>query len=260
MAPIDAGMTTPLPHDSNGPWIVASTWTLTAVASVFVLLRFYCRIFKGHIFPIDDCLLLIAWILLVAQTVLSVYSVGLGSGNHIWDMRPESSVELLMLQDITTAPSVLAVAFSKASAGVSLLRLLAFRWQRVLTIFIVASIALLMTGIMVLTLVQCMPIQRHWDYTVPGTCWPPSIVTQFAIGASIWSGVMDIILAILPMPVILGLQMNKREKLGVTIALGSMVFAGASSFIKASTLINLSSTDPTCEFQYFHLVNNSSGA
>ena len=47
-------------------------------------------------------------------------------------------------------------------------------------------------------------------------------MAQFAIAASIWSGVMDIVLAILPMPVILGLQMNKREKLGVAIALGFM--------------------------------------
>lgn len=75
----------------------------------------------------------------------------------------------------------------------------------------------------VLTLVQCTPIQKHWNFQIPGHCWDPRIVAEFAIGAAIWSGVMDIILAILPMPVILGLQMNKREKLGVAIALSFMV-------------------------------------
>ncbi|KAK8131621.1 hypothetical protein PG984_008059 [Apiospora sp. TS-2023a] len=250
MAPIEpepatASTDLSLPKDSNGPWIVTSIWALTAVGSFFVLLRFYCRIFRSRTFPVDDCLLLVAWILLITQTVLSAYSVRLGSGKHIWNIDPSLSEGLLMLQDITTAPSVLAVAFSKASAGASLLRLLTYRWQRVLTIFIITSIGLLMSGILVLTWVQCMPIQRHWNYQVPGTCWNPKIVAKFAIGASIWSGVMDIILAILPMPVILGLQMNKREKFGVAIALSFMAFAGASSFIKSSTLINLSSTDPT---------------
>ncbi|KAK7992985.1 hypothetical protein PG988_001779 [Apiospora saccharicola] len=227
MAPIEpepatASKASSLPQDSNGPWIVTSIWALTAVGSFFVMLRFYCRIFRGRTFPFDDCLLLVAWILLVAQTVLSAYSVRLGSGKHIWNIDPSLSEALLMLQDITTAPSVLAVAFSKASAGASLLRLLTYKWQRVLTIFIITSIGLLMSGIMVLTLVQCMPIQKHWNYQVPGTCWDPNIVAKFAIGASIWSGVMDIVLAILPMPVILGLQMNKREKLGVAIALSFM--------------------------------------
>ncbi|KAK7942455.1 uncharacterized protein PG986_011568 [Apiospora aurea] len=238
-------MATALPQNSNGPWIVTSTWALTAVGSFFVLLRFYCRIFRGHTFPADDWILLIAWILLLSQTILSVYSVRLGSGEHIWNIDPALSEALLMLQDITTAPSVLAVAFSKASAGVSLLRLLPFRWQRVLTIFIITSIGMLMSAIIVLTCIQCVPIQKHWNFQLPGTCWDPDIVAKFAIGAAIWSGVMDIILAILPLPVILGLQMNKREKLGVAIALSFMAFAGASSFIKASTLINLSSTDPT---------------
>ncbi|KAK7932525.1 Satratoxin biosynthesis SC1 cluster protein 4 [Apiospora marii] len=217
-------MATPLPQNSNGPWIVTSVWALTGVASFFVLLRFYCRIFRGRIFAVDDSLLLVAWLLLLAQTILSVFSVRLGSGKHVWNIDPSLTEDLLMLQDITTAPSVLAVAFSKASAGVSLLRLLPNRWQRVLTIFIITSIGVLMTGIMVLTLVQCMPIQKHWNFQVPGHCWDPRIVAQFAIGAAIWSGVMDIILAILPMPVILGLQMNKREKLGVAIALSFMVF------------------------------------
>ncbi|KAK7975372.1 hypothetical protein PG989_013835 [Apiospora arundinis] len=245
MAPTDSGMTTPLAQDSNGPWIITSTWALTAVGSFFVLLRFYCRLFRSHMFLFDDLLILIAWILLLAQTTMSAYGVGLGTGEHIWNIRPELSESLLMLQDINTAPSVLAVAFSKASAGVSLLRLLTLKWQRVLTIFIIVSIAVLMSGIIVLTYIQCIPIQKHWDYKVPGNCWPPYIVAKFGIAASIWSGVMDVVLALMPMPVILGLQMNKREKLGVAIALGFMVFAGASSFIKASTLINLSSTDPT---------------
>ncbi|KAK8068778.1 hypothetical protein PG994_005394 [Apiospora phragmitis] len=172
MAPVNPRLETPLPQNSNGPWIVTSTWALTAVGSFFVLLRFYCRTFRSHTFAADDYLMLVAWILLLSQTILSAYSVRLGSGKHIWNIDPALSEELLMLQDITTAPSVLAVAFSKASAGVSLLRLLTFRWQRVLTIFIITSIGILMSGIMVLT-------------------------------------------------------------------------AGASSFIKASTLINLSSTDPT---------------
>lgn len=63
MAPIDPGTaTTPLPQTSNGPWIVTSVWALTGAASFFVLLRFYCRLFRGRIFAVDDWLLLVAWV------------------------------------------------------------------------------------------------------------------------------------------------------------------------------------------------------
>ena len=90
---------------------------------------------------------------------------------------------------------------------------------------------------------QCNPVSKHWNHQVPGVCWSPEVVPRYAVGAAselfrhraplkhsvltdmstVYSGVMDILLALIPWPLIMKLRMNKREKLGVAMALASMI-------------------------------------
>lgn len=54
---------------------------------------------------------------------------------------------------------------------------------------------------------------------------------------------MDIILALLPWKILWGLQMRKKEKIGVAIAMSMGIFAGITSFIKTSKLTVLENVD-----------------
>lgn len=51
-----------LPPDvDNGPALQAATWTLTAVSCLFIVLRFWARIYKRAV-GVDDGLMLASWV------------------------------------------------------------------------------------------------------------------------------------------------------------------------------------------------------
>lgn len=54
---------------------------------------------------------------------------------------------------------------------------------------------------------------------------------------------MDLILAIIPWKIIMNLQMETKEKIGVALAMSMGVFAAASAFIKCSSMPELGGRD-----------------
>ena len=51
-----------LPHDNYGPHLLGAIWTLWAVASVFLILRVYCKWFRHRGLWWDDWVLIAAWV------------------------------------------------------------------------------------------------------------------------------------------------------------------------------------------------------
>ena len=69
----------------------------------------------------------------------------------------------------------------------------------------------------VATIVQCTPIKRIWDHSVPGTCIN---LTAFWYANASANIIGDFLILALPMPVIRSLQLPRRQRLGLV-----MVFA-----------------------------------
>lgn len=51
-----------LPHDDRGPAVLAVHWSLTAVATIFLALRVYCKRITGRRLWWDDWILIAAWV------------------------------------------------------------------------------------------------------------------------------------------------------------------------------------------------------
>lgn len=54
---------------------------------------------------------------------------------------------------------------------------------------------------------------------VDGQCWDPNINISYGIFASVYSGLSDLALAILPWQVVMGLNLKMKEKIGVALAM-----------------------------------------
>lgn len=67
-------------------------------------------------------------------------------------------------------------------------------------------------GIFFATLFNCNPRERSWNQTVPGKCINPKILPWLS-GAS--SALGDIFVLLLPLPVLWGLNMDFKKKVGV---------------------------------------------
>ena len=89
-----------------------------------------------------------------------------------------------------------AVVWSKTAFAITLLRLTegklkAFVW------FVIISMNLTMFFEIVFVWAKCTPVERTWNKMVPGECWDPLAVNIYGAVAGSYSGVCDILLALL---------------------------------------------------------------
>lgn len=71
---------------------------------------------------------------------------------------------------------------------------------------------------------QCQPLELVWDFSSRGECIEPSHLKFAAFFNSGVSALTDLVFALLPFPLIWGLQMNKQTKIaiGVIMSLGGL--------------------------------------
>jgi len=178
--------------------------------------------------------------MLIAQTSLLSVDVHFGFAKHSWDITDWKSY--LFYANITGVCSIIAAAWSKTSFAVLLLRFTE-GWMRKLVWFVIITVNLFLGLSALFTYVQCSPIKKVWDSTVDGKCWNPHVIVTFNSFSSAWSGVMDILLALLPWRIINQRSLNQKERLGVLLAMSMGVFAGATSIGKTATLSAIANPD-----------------
>lgn len=111
--------------------------------------------------------------------------VGLGFGGHIWDFPFQNINQLLIYINVAGSFSPTAAIWSKTSFAVTLLRFTEGRTKAFIWFLIIfGNISIGLTGLFLW--VQCTPVQKSWDVTVPGTCWAPEVLMKY----NIFSGCM----------------------------------------------------------------------
>lgn len=84
---------------------------------------------------------------------------------------------------------------------------------------------------------SCIPVSASWDYSVrmdPSTkCFSNRTFGDIGLFNSIVNIITDIVFAVIPVPIILRLQVNKKTKFSLIIILSLGFFACAAGIIKA---------------------------
>jgi hypothetical protein len=143
----------------------------------------------------------------------------LGYGLHIWDFDVQNNMApLVVMMNVTGTFSVTAAIWSKTSFGITLLHL-TDGWAKKATWFIIVSMNIAMGLSALFPWVSCTPIHKAWDMYAVGTCWDPKVMVHYNIFSGAYSVFMDFALALLPWQFIWGLQMKKKEKIGVGVAM-----------------------------------------
>ncbi|KAG7294608.1 hypothetical protein NEMBOFW57_004684 [Staphylotrichum longicolle] len=227
-----------LPHDNAGPKLNAVFWTLSAISGLFVLARFCAKRLRRRAYWWDDWLLVASWIVNLAAVCIISYCISLGLGRHMWDVDPAHFVPLFQAFNVTATMSIVASIWSKTSFALTILRL-TDGWLRVVVWFLIGSTNVAMGVTALINWVRCTPVQKLWDYSVEGSCWPVHVVLNY----DMFSAVVDISLVAVAWKLLLGLHMDTVEKIGATIAMSMGVFAGATSFVKTAQLWGMLSPD-----------------
>ena len=129
----------------------------------------------------------------------------------------------------------MAMAFIKASVGLTLLRIQTSAWFKAFVWLNVAVAAAYGFGNMWFILFSCQPLSAAWgDLADPESakCLPPSAIRIAAVTGAVVSVLTDVLLSLMPITFLWNLKRPLRERivLGCLMAMG--VLAGISSVVK----------------------------
>ncbi|CAI6339848.1 unnamed protein product [Periconia digitata] len=242
-SPIDSWIQNPA--ENNGPLMSVVTWCLVSVAGTCLATRLGIRQYQGQLW-FDDATLVISWLLLLAQVIVNQLSINIGYGKHTLDL-DFTKVDLMMVYGAAELTIyTVAIAMSKISFGISLLRLTK-GWTRYIVCFAITTLAIFAIPATIIPWVQCKPLAKTFVDFLPGKCYNKKPSVKYGQFQAIWSAMMDLCLALLPWQIIWGLQMRLAEKIGVGVAMSLGIFAGATSIIRSTYIQKLTVQDVSYE-------------
>jgi hypothetical protein len=163
-------------------------------------------------------------------------------GKHVDTIEDKTAIpRALKLVYIALVVVIIGCVLSKTSFALTLLRIVTKTWMKALLWFIIITMNAIMWLCAICYLIQCKPTAALWDIKLmaTATCWPTIVFETIALTAGgistltsvlsflghtndsllAYSGCMDFILAVLPWAVLWKLQMRRREKFGIAIAM-----------------------------------------
>ncbi|KAF2011409.1 hypothetical protein BU24DRAFT_435871 [Aaosphaeria arxii CBS 175.79] len=111
--------------------------------------------------------------------------------------------------------------------------------------FAMASVFIVMVSTTIYEFFHCDPIAMNWKPTKieGGHCKAQSNITGFSFALSAVSIVTDWFCALIPIPLLWKVQMDKRIKMSVVALLGLGIFTSVGPLVRLSVTVNLSSTE-----------------
>ncbi|KAI4704252.1 hypothetical protein J4E81_001317 [Alternaria sp. BMP 2799] len=195
----------------------------TIISTFLLAVRAYTKAVLVKKLSSDDYCLLLAWVFAIPVQLLIIYRAPAGLiGVHAWEL---TGHQLNTIARITLTTTVLyspALAFAKLSFLCLYLNLSPARGFRAgvyFTIFVVVGSCV---GIVISLLAACKPFAKNIDVSVTeGQCLNKAALY---IATGVLNIITDIMVIILPIPMVLRLQMSRERKIMVIgiFSVGSM--------------------------------------
>ncbi|KAI6086112.1 hypothetical protein F4821DRAFT_278696 [Hypoxylon rubiginosum] len=216
-------------YDGLGPMMNAVNWTLVALATTFLGLRIYCKFSRHRGLWWDDHVLIFGWICLVIAVGFITSSISLGFTSPKGPQTPEAATRLSIHGGVQNVFFALAMGMSKTSFGITLLRVTDGRLKKIV-LFLTITLNIASFLYIIFTFFKCEPKIYSW-IKGPG-CWSTAKYIHYGIFAGAYSAFVDFSFALIPWFLILNLQMRRREKLGVAIAMSCGIIAGITAVMR----------------------------
>ncbi|KAK8117800.1 uncharacterized protein PG998_006081 [Apiospora kogelbergensis] len=213
--------------EDRGVSELAVIWTFTGVALVFASARWYVRGWMQRRLRSDDYLIAISVATGIVACTLTSVAVSKGIGRHVEALSLEQRITATLWVYAAYCPSVLSFGVPKLAVIALLVRLLVpsrTHFWILWSMGVLVQLALL--GVVGLLFGRCQPLLYAIDQSIKGHCLDTKTWRHFP---PIWranrlnlafSAFVDFYLAAYPSIVLYNLQMDRRRKIVVSIALG----------------------------------------
>ncbi|SPO06361.1 related to integral membrane protein pth11 [Cephalotrichum gorgonifer] len=250
-------------YGGRGPTVNAALWTEAVIAALFIFARMYTRIFILHSAGWDDFLLCVTLVCtsleferneqskrtvantLHAKVLFAVYAAFIsagtayGLGQRRADIPPEDYIQAMKFEIIGQGVCIFNIATSKGAVAAFLLRIVRRRWHCLFIWAVVVSTCLIVTWCTIAIFIQCTPVEKVWNFEVPGKCWLD--FSTIGLATSAYAVAVDFILALAPAFILWDLNMKRKDKFLAIFGLALGVFAGVCGILRTTALTTLRS-------------------
>ncbi|KAK6337746.1 hypothetical protein TWF696_001227 [Orbilia brochopaga] len=232
-----------IPNDNKE--ILTAPLVLLALSIIFVGLRLWTRAKMVKFLGPDDWWILGALASDIAGTMLSVAGTFKGEGNHIYDLEDNELIYVLKASNYLLYAEVIlqpvTLNFIKLSILSFYLRLPGTYRFRLLAKITYAFVAAMMLAFVFTLVFACIPISRQWDpYETRGGCINRSLFWHIILGLNVATNLW---ILVLPMRMLLGLRVERRQKIMVLCIFGVGLVATVASIL-ALVELPLAINDP----------------
>ena len=190
---------------------------------MFIFGRIYARIGLVRHFGVDDYLITIGWFSALALCVLACLGTQYGEGMHEQDIPDEFLKPALKLNWATRLVYQAGLAFTKLSIAVFYLRVFTTTRAKRIEIYVfIAFVTLFTVGLLVASILSCVPPQKAWNVEIPGYC--TNTIVAFWV-SFVCGMISDIWLIVFAVPKVWSLKLQRSQKIALlsTLTLGWVV-------------------------------------
>ncbi|KAI1176792.1 hypothetical protein F4777DRAFT_597194 [Nemania sp. FL0916] len=229
--PVDTGN---LPHDNRAYVVIAVVVSVIALATIAVGLRIYTRAYLVKHVGADDYLALLALISAISTGISQCINTKNGLGKHSWDLEaPDEIIRYFKNFYVSIAfynAGLMAVKLTFLAQYYRALALKRFQTVCIVAMIIVGawSLSQVLVGLFI-----CTPVAGFWDKSLHARCIPVPLQWYVNAGGNIIS---DIIVFVLPLPVLTHLNLPKVQRLTLVGIFSLGFFTCAISVIRIKYL------------------------
>ncbi|KAJ5920729.1 hypothetical protein N7454_009262 [Penicillium verhagenii] len=220
----------------------AVLWLEAVIFSLLVALRLYTRKQILNSVGFDDYLVCFALVLHLLYTIFVTNATHYGLGQLYATVGdPTIYFTAVKYELFSQVAGLMVIGVGKAAVGAFLLRIVRNKihiWVIWVCLFITAVLTLFAS---ITVIVQCVPVEKSWNPSVPGTCWLNFSNVGYTVGS--WFVAADFSFAILPWFVVWDLNMKKKEKITVAVGLSLGILAGVCGIVRTVALSGLDASE-----------------
>ncbi|KAH8802593.1 putative PTH11-typeG-protein-coupled receptor [Xylogone sp. PMI_703] len=215
-----AALATPLPSGpdtKNGNTFLYVNIPLLVAAVLIVGFRVWWRCIRnggGALNKADICVVVCLIFNIIQVACISSAILNWGFGHHAKFLTAEQRFHSLLLFFVFQCFVKNTVGITKLSFLFLYLDIFPQKKFRIICWALIVQISAGLVAMSLTTIFQCTPVRFSWDKTIPGECIN---IKAFWYGQSGWNTLMDVVVLVLPIPVIVKLQMNRQAKLGLLL-------------------------------------------
>lgn len=200
---------------SRAHQIITTAIACSVLSTIFVASRIYTRSRINRALGWDDYTALLTLPFCVAYAVLVGISTRYGMGLHAWDFHGdlrEQYQKWIFIASCTYLPSLLGYKMSILFLYLRLFKVdQNFRYCTWTVMFI--TLGYLFSNFWT-QIFGCQPVAKYWKPDIPGHC---ILTIKADYGYGSLNFITDLLIFILPLPMVWRLQLSRRDKFGLSI-------------------------------------------